>query len=114
MVFDFDDRVVGKGKSLELLKLANEIQKKNPSVISRIGEHFIVDLGLPSEYIQHRLEFRDPFVIIHIGPNNDHILFHYCNDLIDANDARFIKLLIRELKLIKKDIEVLKKDKIPC
>lgn len=114
MGHDFDDRVTGKGTSFELLKLANEIQKKNPSIISRMNEHFRVNLQLPSEYIQHRLEFREPFVCIHVGSkSNKHILFHYCMDLVAAKDFKLIKSMIKELKLIKKDIERLKKDKIP-
>lgn len=115
MGYEFDDRVIGKGKCLELLKLANEVQKKNTSVIGRLGEHFKVKLGLPSEYVQHKLDFREPFVCIEVGNmhNDYHILFHYCQELVQAKDFKLINLFIKELKLIKKDIEILKKDKMP-
>jgi hypothetical protein len=67
MGHDFDDRVEGKGKVLELYKLANGLQHKNTSVISRLGEYFQVELELPIEYQIHTIEFREPFVCIQVG-----------------------------------------------
>ena len=114
MGYDFDDRVTGTGKTLELYKLANEIQKKNTTIISRLGEHFRVELEFPPDFNKHILEFREPFVCIQIGSeNNEHILFHYCMDVNESKDIQIRNILIKEFKKILKDIERLKKDKMP-